>query len=96
MKASNTLWKHQRFYVELTGNPEWPFKLVDNKWGTTLDIDNEKQALQDLKFVKAYIKKWKDINITKFPKNINEKPKKFSNKLLKFLETDDIKWSGGK
>lgn len=30
----------------------------------------------------------------KFPKNLSIKPKKFSRDNLRFLETDDIKWSG--
>ncbi len=30
----------------------------------------------------------KDINITKFPKNLSEKPKKFNKNELKFLETN--------
>ncbi len=92
MLANNTLWKYQRFYIELTGDDTYPFGLVDNKWGTYLYISDEKEAIKNLKFSKQYVKKWKDINITKFPKNLDEKPKKFNKKQLKFLETDDIKW----
>lgn len=90
--ANNTLWKHQRFYVELTGDSKWPFNLVDNKWGVFLEFDNEKEALNALKFSKIYVKRWKDINIIKFPKNITEKPKKFNRQDLKFLQTDNIRW----
>ncbi len=58
-----------RFFVEPIED-EW--QVVDDKWSTCISFESKRRALAEATFLRAYVKKWGDVNLHSVPNSIDD------------------------